>query len=282
MLLSDAMLWIQGELQERFGEESAREAYALLLSLERFNSMSEILLRLNSSELNTLELQRIQNWVQRRKKGEPLAYLRGFEYHYGRLFLVDKNVLIPRPETELITQRCIQLYKQKKLHPKLKGLDIGTGSGILALSLKLELPDSTWAATDVSIECLKIAQRNSQRLNSRVEFLQMWCTRGIKSDFDLIVSNPPYLALGDKMVQKEVDQFEPHLALYAKQNGLEIIYEILNSITALLSTGGRGFLEVGHNQQKKIESKLSTIENIEIAWINDFANIPRVLEIRKK
>ena len=244
--------------------------------------MSEILMRLNSSELNTQELQKIQNWVQRRKKGEPLAYLRGFEHHYGRLFLVDKNVLIPRPETELITQRCIQLYKQKKLHPKLKGLDIGTGSGILALSLKLELPDSTWVATDVSIECLKVAQRNSQRLNSRVKFLQMWCTRGIKSGFDLIVSNPPYIALGDKMVQKEVDQFEPHLALYAKQNGLDIIYEILNSITELLSTGGRGFLEIGHNQQKKIESKLSTIENIEIAWINDFANIPRVLEIRKK
>ncbi len=281
MILSDALQWIQGELQEHFGKGSSREAYALLLSLKRFKSMSQIIVQLKTFKLDSNEVKLLQNWVQRRSKGEPLAYLRGYEYHYGRKFLVNENVLIPRPETELITQRCVQIYKTDGSFKDLQGLDIGTGSGVLCLSLKLELPQSNWLATDISIDCLKITEKNSRRLNANVKLLQSYCARGLKGLFDIIVSNPPYIAMGDPLVQKEVDQYEPHLALYAEQEGLELIYEILNSMLKLLSPEGRGFIEIGYNQHKEIESKLSDIENIQISWIRDFANIPRILEIKR-
>ena len=281
MLLSDAMSWIQIELKERFGGKSLRETYALLLCLERFNTMSQIIMELNSTELSRPEIKLLENWLPRRKKGEPVAYLRGFEYHYGRPFIVDKTVLIPRPETELITQRCIQLYRQNNLNPSLKCLDIGTGSGILALSLRLELPESCWIATDISLECLKIAKKNSQQLNSDVKLIQAYGSHGVRGSFDLIVSNPPYLTSGDPMIQREVDQYEPHLALYAKQDGLKLINEILDSISLLLDEGGYALIEIGYDQHEKLELKLMNFKNIKFTWINDFANVPRILEIKK-
>ena len=281
MKLSDALRWIQGRLVKRYADQSSREAYAILLCLTRFTAMSQIIMELDHVRLNSDEVKLLQNWVQRRAEGEPLAYLRGYEYYYGRKFRVNKNVLIPRPETELITQRCIQLYKKETFHNRLRGLDIGTGSGVLAVSLKLELPKSNWLATDISLDCLNVARKNSHLLHAEMNFIQSYCARGLKGPFDIIVSNPPYIALGDPHVQKEVDQYEPHLALYAEQQGLELIYEILDSMLHLLRYKGRGFIEIGYNQREKIESKLSNIKNIQISWINDFANVPRILELKK-
>lgn len=281
MLLSDALQWIQGILQKRYTEGSSREAYAILLSLKRFNNMSQIIMELDRVKLDADEVELIQNWTQRRAEGEPLAYLRGYEYHYGRKFKVDRNVLIPRPETELIIQRCVQIYKEDSSYNGLRGLDIGTGSGILPINLKLELPNSNWIATDIDINCLKIAQKNSQQLNADVEFLHSHCAQGLKGPFDLIVSNPPYIRFGDPLVQEEVHQYEPHIALYAKQDGLNLIYEILNSMLQLLTHNGRGFIEIGYNQHEKIEAKLSNVKNVQISWIKDFSNISRILEIKK-
>ena len=158
MLLSDTLRWMQDELQKRFADQSSREAYAILLSLERFETMSQIIIGLDHIRLDDHEIALLKNWLKRRLDGEPLAYIRGYEYHYGRKFQVDKNVLIPRPETELITQRCLQIHGGSTTS-NLKCLDIGTGSGILSVSLKLDLADSVWTATDISHECLKIAKR---------------------------------------------------------------------------------------------------------------------------
>ena len=280
MLLSDTLRWMQDELQKRFADQSSREAYAILLSLERFETMSQIIIGLDHIRLDDHEIALLKNWLKRRLDGEPLAYIRGYEYHYGRKFQVDKNVLIPRPETELITQRCLQIHGGSTTS-NLKCLDIGTGSGILSVSLKLDLADSVWTATDISHECLKIAKKNSQLLNADVKFIQSYCARGLKGSFDIIVSNPPYIPFGDPLVQREVEEYEPHLALYAEENGLSLIYEILDSMIELLSHNGVGLMEIGHNQKDEVETKLSKFDNIKTFWIYDFANIPRILEIKK-
>lgn len=279
MLLGQALELAQTSLQEQFGNEAAREAYAVLLCLERFNSKSEIIANLTRMTLETHEIDHLYSWIQRRLRGEPLAYIRGYEFFYGHEFKVNQHVLIPRPETELIPERILQLNRSGQIAREARCLDIGTGSGVLAITLKLELPQTIWVACDLSFESIMIARQNSFNLNASIHFVQSFCTKSFQKPFDIIVTNPPYLAFGDSQIQPEVHKYEPHMALYASNGGLGIIYEILNSLEEILNPRGIMLMEIGHGQHSLLEPILKSIKSIQYSFISDWSGIPRILEI---
>ena len=168
---------------------------------------------------------------------KPKAYKEGKIDFYGREFLVDSNVLIPRPETETIIDFVLSLagksYLPGVLVPdsvlpdKPRILDVGTGSGCVAITLKLELPDAAVVASDISESALKVAKRNAKKLQADVGFLQSDLLKGIIGDFDVIVANLPYVDKNWKWLDKDALSFEPSRALYAEDGGLEIIFRLL-------------------------------------------------------
>lgn len=158
--------------------------------------------------------------VERREKGEPVAYILGEKEFYGRKFKVNSNVLIPRPESEDIVDIV------KELNPK-KILDVGTGSGCLAVSLALELPKAKVVGVDVSKDALFVAANNAVALNARVEFLESDLLKNVSDEkFDVIVANLPYVDISWPWRSRELD-WEPGLALYAGDSGLEIVKEMI-------------------------------------------------------
>lgn len=171
-------------------------------------------------KLSVAELKKADELFLRRKNGEPLAYIFGFKEFYGRRFLVDKNVLIPRPETEEIIEII------KKLKPK-RILDVGTGSGCVAVTLKLENPEAEVFAVDVSGSALKKAKENAENFSADVNFLKSDLLDRVDENFDVIVANLPYVDKNWEWIKKDELGFEPELALYAENGGLELIFKLL-------------------------------------------------------
>ena len=190
--------------------------------------------------------------LQRREVGEPLAYILGWREFYGRRFAVRPGVLIPRQDTETLIETCLGLS-----HSPHSVLDIGTGSGIIGITLKLERP--TWSVTvsDISPQALAIALENAESLQAEIE--------GVESDlfaafegrkFDLFVSNPPYIGSGEKLA-KEVKSFEPHLALYSGKTGFEIYEQIVKHAPSYLNQGGHLVLELGYQSLSGVTDLLN-------------------------
>jgi release factor glutamine methyltransferase len=188
-------------------------------------------------------------WVERRAAGEPLAYLVGEAEFRGRLFQVSPAVLIPRPETEVLIDLALE-----RLHgleaPKV--LDLGTGSGIVAISLALECPSASVVAVDVDNGAISVARNNAGRLGAQIDFrVGDWFAPLRDERFDLIVSNPPYVAEGDPHLAQDGLPFEPHLALtdgVAGGDGLACIRHVVAGAPAHLATGGWLLFEHGHDQ----------------------------------
>lgn len=191
----------------------------------------------------------IQNIVKRRKNGEPMAYLRGEQEFWSLRLKVDARVLIPRPETELLVELLLTHYASQK---KMKLAELGTGSGAIALALASERPNWQIVASDLSTAALQLARDNLQRLSlSNVELRQGdWC-QGLHAHeyFDVIVSNPPYLARNDPHLASELSlAFEPKTALIAGENGLEDLEKIIQQARTHLLQCGQLFLEHGSEQ----------------------------------
>ena len=188
-------------------------------------------------------------WVERRAAGEPLAYLVGESEFRSRIFQVMPAVLIPRPETELLIDLAVDRLKGLKT-PRI--VDLGTGSGIVAISLALECPDAEVVAVDLSEAAISIARNNAGRLGARVEFRQGdWFAPLAGERFDLIVSNPPYVAEGDPHLVLNGLPFEPRMALtdgIEGGNGLACIREIVAGAPAFLKPGGGLMFEHGYDQ----------------------------------
>ncbi len=169
---------------------------------------------------NVEQEQVIANCLQRRNRGEPLAYILGFKEFYGRKFKVSPDVLIPRPETENLVDAAISLKPERIL-------DVGTGSGCIAISLALELPDSTVTGVDISDKALKIARDNAATLKAKVDFYKSNLLGDIKdSDCDLIVANLPYVGKKWDWIDKNL-KYEPADALFASDNGLKLIKQLI-------------------------------------------------------
>jgi len=228
--------------------------------------------------------EKIDSIVKDRINGKPLAYAIGNAEFYGRKFDVNQNVLIPRPETELLVERIIKDIKENP--KKLKVLDIGTGSGAIAITISLET-DAIVKALDISHKALKVAINNGINLKSNVEFCKSDIFSEIKDleKFDIIVSNPPYIKSEDiNGLDKEVRDFEPHLALDGGESGLEIYERIIKEAPKFLNPNGKINFEIGIGQADDIKKMLERdFECIEI--IKDYNNIDRIvvakLRVRK-
>ena len=185
-------------------------------------------------------------WVERRAAGEPLAYLVGEAEFRGRVFQVSPEVLIPRPETEVLIELALE-----KLHGQAQPrvVDLGTGSGIVAISLALECPSAQVAAVDLSPGAISVARNNAGRLGAAVEFIESdWLHALAGRQFDLIVSNPPYVAAGDPHLALNGLPFEPQLALTDGADGLDCIRRIVADAPRHLKPGGWLLFEHGYDQ----------------------------------
>lgn len=240
--------------------------------------------------------------VVRRAAGEPTQYLTGKQEFWGLEFEVRPGVLIPRPETEHLVEVVLERLGPRGLKirmdtgepsPRLRVADIGTGSGCLAVALAYELPHADVVATDISALALQVAQKNAERhgVADRVRFVQSnlldaAVESGTKDEagvFDVIVSNPPYVALDDAAtLPREVREHEPHAALFAGRTGLEMYAQLIRQAAALLRDRGILALELGYNSADyvwKIVREHPGWANVSIT--NDLAGIPRVLDAER-
>jgi len=256
-----------------------REA-GLLLARVLGLTEAQILAR-DRDEVSPVAAERFRSLLDRRLTGEPVAYLFGEREFYGRTFQVDERVLIPRPETEHVVEAA--LAEPLPSRPWL--LDVGTGSGILAVTLALEVPGARAVATDLSAGALAVAAGNARRLGAagRVLPVRTDLTAGLDlSRFDLVVSNPPYIDPAEApALSPEVCNFEPPLALFAPGSGDSVLARLF-ALCAGLRSGVRLIVEIGYGQldvaRRHAEASALLLEE---AW-RDYSSIPRVLTLRRR
>ena len=211
--------------------------------------------------------------VERRRQGEPIAYLKQNREFYGRLFSVAPAVLIPRPETELIVDTVLDKFGR---NAKLRVLDLGTGSGCLAITLALELPQAKVTAIDISRDALDIAARNAKQLGAEVRVIESdWFESVANERFDLIVANPPYIAAGDPHLAQGDLRFEPPRALVSGADGLEEICQIVEEARAHLAVSGCLLFEHGYDQGDRVCALLAATGYHNIEQHCDIAGIVR-------
>lgn len=213
-------------------------------------------------------------WVERRAAGEPLAYLVGEAEFRGRVFQVSPDVLIPRPETEVLIELALEKLRGLSA-PRL--LDLGTGSGIIAISLALECPAARVAAVDLSPAAISVARNNAGRLGAGVDFhAGDWFSPLAGEQFDVIVANPPYVAAGDPHLELNGLPFEPHQALTDGGDGLDCIRRIVAAAPLHLPAGGWLLFEHGYDQGAASRNLL-TAAGFKAAFTHpDLAGIDRV------
>ena len=216
---------------------------------------------------------RVQALFARRYAGEPVAYIRGYQSFWQRDFCVTRDTLIPRSDTELLMEITLARFGQQPL----KVVDLGTGSGALAVSLAAERPDWKILGTDISKSALAIARKNAGSL-ANVNFLPSSWFTSIEGRFDLIISNPPYIRNTDPHLQAL--KFEPAGALNAGDDGLDCIRQIINNCHEHLVSGGHILFEHGYDQQEAVIQLLITAGLIEVEGFRDLRGQPRAVIAR--
>lgn len=217
------------------------------------------------------EVQRIQTLLMRRQQGEPVAYLTGEREFYGLRFAVTPAVLIPRPETELLVELATE-----RLPRGGRVLDLGTGSGAIAVTLAHLRPDAHITATDLSEEALDVARANATAHNVTVHFLHSDWYAALTGAFDLIVSNPPYIARDDRHLTQGDVRFEPRGALTDDANGLQALLKVINGAPAHLVAGGWLLQEHGYDQAAAVRDAMQMQGWTSIQSWRDLAGIERV------
>ena len=225
---------------------------------------------------------RFHTLAERRRSGEPLAYLLGQQEFYGRPFAVSPAVLIPRADTETLVETALEqllLLRQQRRAVPLSLLELGTGSGIIAITLALEAPDTEVHAVERSPEALAVAQQNAKTLGAnRIHWHpgSWWQALASPRRFDLIVSNPPYIAANDHHLQQGDLRFEPPQALAAGPDGLDDLRIIIGGAPAHLNPGGWLLLEHGYDQEAPVQTLLRDAGFADVFTRRDLAGLPRV------
>lgn len=225
---------------------------------------------------------RFQTLAERRRAGEPLAYLLGQQEFYGRPFTVSPAVLIPRADTETLVETALEqllLLRQQRRTVPLSLLELGTGSGIIAITLALEAPDTGVHAVERSPEALAMAQQNAKALGAhRIHWHagSWWQALASPRRFDLIVSNPPYIAANDHHLQQGDLRFEPPQALAAGPDGLDDLRIIIGGAPAHLTPDGWLLLEHGYDQETPVQALLRDAGFADVFTRRDLAGQPRV------
>ena len=208
---------------------------------------------LNPKEvLNSEQLGKFKSLIERRKKGEPIAYLINKKEFWKDEFFVNKDVLIPRPDSELIIEQVLKIYSKDI---QLQVLDIGTGSGCILLSILKERSNFYGTGIDISKKSINVSKFNAKQLNltNRVKFFHSSVDNFNNGKYDMIVSNPPYIEqLSLKYLEKDVVNFEPKLALSGGFDGFSKIRKVINKASILIKKNGKFILEIGFNQKNKV------------------------------
>ena len=235
-------------------------------------------------DLSENELAPLRELVRRRGQGEPLQHLLGTVEFCGHTFLCDRRALVPRPETEQLAEmliaECGKCPSGADRNAE-KILDVGTGSGVIALSLAVHFPDSEVVATDVSEEALALAQENATRLSiDRLRFVKSDLLQNVDGKFDLIVANLPYIATGERAALSREVLHDPEIALFAGEKGDELMRALIEAAPNYLQANGLLALEIGINQHEALIALLSEKNFHDITPKKDYAGVTRFLLAR--
>jgi release factor glutamine methyltransferase len=229
-------------------------------------------------KLTETELGPLRELVKRRSEGEPLQHLLGTVEFCGLTFLCDKRAMVPRPETE----QLVELVESKIENRESRIVDVGTGSGVIALSLAAKFPEAKILAVDVSDDALALAQENAARLNlgSRVRFLKSRLLENVEGVFDLIVANLPYISTQERHTLSREVLRDPEVALFAGTEGDELVCDLIAEAPSRLGPGGMLALEIGLGQRDAFLSALAEKNYRDICSKNDYNGVTRVLFAR--
>ena len=272
----------QKSLKSRSVESPALESYILLSKTNAVSGIGDIYSR-PEKEIDQETVKEYIRLVERRANREPSAYITGHKEFYSREFKVNPSVLIPRPETELLTEEALRAVSTMDL-PTV--LDLGTGSGCIAVTIAKEMPGASIAASDISKEALETARDNALEhgVYERIEFISGDALKPFSdAKFDIIVSNPPYIAQEElHALEPEVREYEPRTALISGPDGLNVIRDIISDAPRVLKEGGVCLIEIGEGQSERVIELFRENGFTEIRAIRDLNGIERVVSAKWK
>jgi release factor glutamine methyltransferase len=279
--IADSLREAAEALQTAGVPEARREAGSLLSFIT--GKDRTFLISHADDRLESAEFDRFREAVGRRAEGEPLQYITGVQDFYGREFRVTPDVLIPRPETELLVEAALQVVEGISA-PLI--CDIGTGSGCIAVTLLCERSDARAVAVDISEPALAVATQNAHRhgVSGRIALRISNCFHGLEPTlFDLVVSNPPYVSSNALPgLQREVRDHEPLVALSPGEDGLNIIRRLLQDAPAFLNPNGRLIMEIGFDQGERVQSLIDAQVWRLVEIRPDLQHIPRIVVLQRR
>lgn len=279
MLIKEYKQYFVKELLAIYDEVEAESFF--YLTLEKFHRLRRIDLALQPNfEIGENEVEKWKNVLTDLKKQKPIQYILGETQFYGLPFLVNKDVLIPRPETEELVELILVESRKSKVK-SLRILDIGTGSGCIPISLKKNLPDAEVFAVDVSENALEVAKENAKLNSVEVNFIKINIleTEDLDQQFDIIVSNPPYVRMLEKEeIKPNVLEFEPHLALFVEDNNPLLFYRKIAQLSKKsLNENGKLYFEINQYLGKETVGLLESLELTNIKLFKDIYGNDRMI-----
>nr|WP_317356741.1 peptide chain release factor N(5)-glutamine methyltransferase [uncultured Tyzzerella sp.] len=270
--IKDILIKYKKILKENNFETYCLDVEVLLMNVTNFNKTN---LYLNTEYiLKDEQFEKFENFFNRRLKNEPIAYIIGKCEFMGIDFLLNKHTLIPRGDTEILVEKGIEIIKENNFK---NVIDIGTGSGAIAISLA-KYCNVNVDALDINIEALNMAKKNATLNNVKVNFIQSNLFENVNNKYDVIVSNPPYIKTDViQTLEKNVKDYEPILALDGGKSGLDFYEKITNNVYKFLNNGGYLMFEIGYDQAEQVKKIMENNNFSNINILKDLAGLDRVI-----